>query len=125
MSADLINFWAKCGVNRDLGVTQLVKNERVEFIDVCALAIENDEKLKDKKSMLRDLPKLIGDINQENPAKTILEQHFEQEIRNCKKVATIANFYDHILQIVTDQSEDISWSENESDTEDNIHMDPI
>lgn len=125
LSADLINFWAKCGVNRDLGVTQLVKNERVEFIDVCALAIENDEKLKDKKSMLRDLPKLIGDINQENPAKTILEQHFEQEIRNCKKVATIANFYDHILQIVTDQSEDISWSENESDTEDNIHMDPI
>ena len=73
--------------------------------------------------MIRDLPKLIGDINQENPAKVILEEHFEQEIRNSKKVATIANFYEHIVQIVTDQSEENSWSENELDTEDSFQID--
>ena len=120
LSRDLVDFWRQCGLNRDTGVEQLLRNQTVKFKDVCALSVEEDQIVKDMKAMLKDLPKMISEISQENLAKTILEEHFEQEIRKCTNVAKIANFHENIQQILLDQTENGYESDMNEDDEDTL-----
>ena len=120
LSRDLVDFWRQCGLNRDTGVEQLLRNQTVKFKDVCALSVEEDQIVKDMKAMLKDLPKMISEISQENLAKTILEEHFEQEIRKSTNVAKISNFHENIQQILLDQTENGYESDMNEDDEDTL-----
>ena len=123
LSEDLVQFWSLCTNNRDVGVNHLLKDTRVAFKDVKALKEEEDDKPKEMKAMLRDLPSLVEQIPSNHPTKEFITEHFKNEIKSCRNIATVENFYSMIQQILLDI--DAVTQDDTAESDDDINDDQI
>ena len=70
VNPDIATFWYHCGLNRDKGITSLLRNEPVSFKDFQVDDKEIDVGTPDDlKSMKKDLPEIISDISDALPIK--------------------------------------------------------
>lgn len=104
-------FWKICGENKNVGTKQLSRNEVVNFEDITVLKKDSDETIKNIKTLLKELPDLIKNISEDNPLKSYIGDHYKTDIRNCKKLSVVSNFYEHVRQIVENQEIEVSNDE--------------
>ena len=116
LSVDLVEFWTLCGHNRNVGVSQLLGNKRVIFKDVCALKEDHDENIQDIKEMLKNLKKMIETIPADHPMKVFATEHFGNEIKTCRNIATVENFYNVIQEVISNAAYEAAYeADNEAD----------
>jgi hypothetical protein len=117
LTAEMTEFWFRCGQNKEAGIKSILRNEPVEFKDVLATHMESDSKSTDLKTMIKQLPNLISEIPETNQTKGYISELFKNEIAHSKTLNRVTEFFSLVCQIVDDSKELTGENSDSSDSE--------